>query len=205
MATEEGPDYLLQEVDPADLCFDASALPENYGNHGHGLLDNARMVQSYAGDDRQLADEFAQRFQEWGFVTGYFWQWAEDSEEEARQEIEAAPFFFGSCTVELYQDSQGAGEAFATLSEEVRFLGVPLGPERTSRDIEGPTIGSESREFVAEAGVLRSHILIFRTRNVIGRVVVVDGIGGGDEPVGYTEELAQVLFERIAGELRARD
>ncbi len=209
-AVAEGPDFVVQGVDPATLCFDLDALPSGFVLDGEGARDNESAAQ-LAPDPRQREQEY----QTWGRISGYYRQWAfsppselkkeeasrlskeeaDAAEERARQEILAAPFSGATCTVDLYTNAQGAREAFAALASDVKNPPVPAGTKVDVDEGAGPGIGSESRAFAQRFQGINVFVVIFVMRNVVAQASVVAPTE--NDAAGSAEELARALGELL--------
>ena len=203
-AVKEGPDYGVRDVNPLGLCFGGSALPEDFVLTGELVLDNTTSIERFVGQDLKAKERLAQLYREWGWVSGGKRQWAASAPssltEEAAQEELSTLLESVSCSVELYWDTAGASQAFAETGFQTRpLLGIP--DQGTFRPVPGPTVGAESRQYIAVHAVASGSAVIFRTRNVLGRVDVGARTGAADELTDYTETLAQVLLERLSREL----
>jgi hypothetical protein len=75
-APEADVDYDVTDLDPASLCFDASALPESFVSDGEIPLDNATAAEVYADYSPELEAEIAAQYETWGRLSGHESAWA---------------------------------------------------------------------------------------------------------------------------------
>jgi len=209
---EEGPDFVVEGVDPTVLCPDATVLTADFILSNQGLVDNTFAAQGVPDPQRR-----EQEYQEWGRVTGYFAQWrfvspsaltAEElsrlSEEEAaaareraRQEALANPFLSATCSVALFETAEGAAQAFAVETAEARdpradpASGFAPGVDERP----GPDVGSESIDIVYRYPTFDVFLISIRTRNVIGSLSVI--ASSTSDTTNYAEVLATAFMDRL--------
>lgn len=207
-----GPGFVVEGADLSVLCPNPTALAGGFTLSGQGVADNEVAAQRVADPQRRLAE-----YESWGRVTGYFSQWtyvspsalteeelsrmteeeAAAARERARQEALANPFLAATCSVELYENTDGAHQAFSVQAAEARN---PSG-DAASGDAPGvsehpdPKVGDESIKIVYRYPTFSMFVITFRARNVIGSVSVVAGVT--DETADYAETLVTPFTERI--------
>ena len=206
----EGPDFVVQNVDPSPLCPDAKVISDGFNVSAAGLADNALAARQ--ARDPQLRLE---QYGSWGRVIGSYAQWtyvtpSTLSEEEisklSKAELRAYrdkiqkealenPFLAATCSVELYKTGEGTRRAFPLLAEEARNPAAdPQGFTPTVTERPQPEVGNEGVDLVYHYPTFNVFVLIFRQRNVLASLSVV---ASGSDTADYVEVLAESLARRL--------
>jgi hypothetical protein len=188
-------DFDLTNVDPTTLCFDAAVLPSGFAADGGGVVDTADAIAMSPDPTRTAQDNAG-----WGRVTGAYRQWTlkvadtptkqqsltQSSSAQATQQeqihAEATKALYVStlCTVDFYQHTIGAHQAFAGSHQD---FGIPIiGSTQTA--LADPHLGAESRAYVADGAGFGGAAVTFRT----GNVVVVVSVSALCEPAGCSSK-----------------
>jgi hypothetical protein len=203
---DEGPDFVVENVDPSPFCPDATVLSDGFKPGASGLADNELAAQQAADPQRRLED-----YGSWGRVMGAYAQWSYVapgtlSDEELAQLSEAEkaayreriaqaarenPFLAATCSVELYETGEGARRAFESVTEESR--NPPPDAQNFTPAVSDrgePAIGNQAVDLVYRYPTFNVFILIFRQRNVVASISVV---ASADTTAQYTQVLAEEL------------
>jgi hypothetical protein len=188
VATPVDADFSVTGIDPSHLCFDASTLPANFVDDGHDVLGTATDAAAGSRDPAQRAQELTT----WGYVTGAYRQWsfsppsAQTKEQqqtlpqatvEALRTAEAGekqstPYISALCRISVYQHTDGARKAFASVRDELKSTSPLPAPSAAIRDGHHTSIGNESASYFLDASGYGSDLVVFRSGNVVGEAYV---------------------------------
>ena len=178
------------------FCFAESSLPD-----GFSLANDLAFVSS-----EEMPVEVAELYDDWGRRSVGRQSYSADDRPLDTAVLATTPALDGrfdsvSCTVEVYEDADGAGQAFEGSGFNGPLLaGLP--DTGTFRIVASPDIAAESRQYLSVHAVVSNSAVLFRSGNVLARVDVVapSSSFSGAEKTGLVAEagrLALVLLEQI--------
>jgi hypothetical protein len=213
VATPVDADFSVTGIDPSHLCFDASTLPANFVADGDGVLGTATDAAAGSGDPTQRAQELMN----WGYVTGAYSQWsfsppsAQTKEQQQTLpagtvaalrtaetgERQSTPYFSALCRVSVYQHTDGARQAFASMHDDVKST-VPLpAPNAAVRDGDATNIGNESASYFIDASGYGTDAVVFRAGNIVGEALVTYSCNQGCAQTGSRLEQEAVRLATL--------
>jgi len=213
VATPVDADFSVNGIDPSHLCFDASTLPANFVADGNEVLGTATDAAAGSGHPTQRAQELTT----WGYVTGAYSQWsfsppsAQTKEQQqtlpqatlgALRTAEAGerlstPYFSALCRVSVYQHTDGARQAFASMSDDVKSTAPLPAPNAATRAGDPTNIGNESASYFIDASGYGTDAVVFRAGNIVGEALVTYSCDQGCAATGARLEQEAVRLATL--------